>query len=212
MTPEDWYRKTIGQKIDTDKYPRSNPYQCWDYFDFFCRYIKFNGSRYCSITGYAGDLWKLRNQYGYYEVFDFVEPDDIKEGDWLFWDKHVAFYYHGLEVGQNQNGKTYVSDMVLNRYGLLGGMRWKGWTYSYNGVAEHFSTLACDEWVTTANVHIRTGGSTKYTSLYIVPKGTIVDCYGYYHMEGDVPWLYVCYKRNDDYITGFICSKYLERR
>ena len=213
MTPEDWYRKTIGKQFDTDNYPRSNPYQCWDYFDYFCRYINFTGSRYCSLTKFVGDLWKLRFKYHYEDTFDFIEPNDIREGDWLFWDKHVAFYYHGLEVGQNQNGKPYVTDMVLNRYGLLGAMRWKGWTTSYNGVAEKYSKTVAGQWVTKTNVNIRTGGSTKYSVIDVLYKGTVIDCYGYFHMEGDVPWLYVCAtKGKDKFITGFVCSKYLERR
>lgn len=212
MTPEDWYRKTIGRQFDTDNYPRSNPYQCWDYFDYFCRTIGFRGSRYCALTRFVGDLWKLRYKYGYDEAFIFVSPSEIKEGDWLFWDKHVAFYFHGMEVGQNQNGKAYVSDMALNRNGLLGGMRWKNWRPSDNGIAERYSKVVAGEWVTTANVNIRTGGNTGYTVIDVLPKKSIVDCYGYYHMEGDVPWLYVCVRKNEKVMTGFVCSKYLERR
>lgn len=212
MTPEDWYRKTIGRHYDTDNYPRGNPYQCWDYFDYFCRTIGFKGSRYCALTGFVGDLWKLRYKYRYDEVFEFVSPADIKEGDWLFWNKHVAFYFHGMEVGQNQNGKAYVSDMALNRNGLLGGMRWKNWRPSQTGVAERFSRIAEGEWVTTANVNMRTGGNTGYDVITVLPKKTIVDCYGYFHMEGDTSWLYVCTKKNDKFLTGFVCSKYLERR
>lgn len=212
MTPEEWYRNTIGKEFDTDNYPRNNPYQCWDYFDVFCRDIKFNGSRYCSITGFVGDLWKLRYKYGYYTEFDFILPDKIKEGDWLFWDKHVAFYYHGLEVGQNQNGKRYVSSMALNRNGLLGAMRWKHWDRSENGVAEKYSRAVAGTYITKTAVNIRRGGSTDYSVIACIPKGSTVDCYGYFHLEGNEVWLYVVAQTKTGTYTGFMCSDYLEKR
>ena len=219
MTPENWYRATIGKSIDTDNYPRDNPFQCWDYFDKFCREIHCDCSRWCGdinkggYYGFVGYLWHHRYERHYNKYFDFVSPSEIKEGDWLFWDKHVAFYYHGLEVGQNQNGKRYVSSKALNRYGLLGGMRWKYWEKSAHGVAESFSRMLAGTYVTTDYVNIRTGGSTNYEIITCVPKGTRVDCYGYYHTEKDTIWLYVAVNNKDKgMITGFMCSTYLEKR
>lgn len=218
MTPEDWYRATIGKSIDTDNYPRKNPFQCWDYFDEFCREIECNCSRWCGdinkggYNGFVGYLWHHRYDLHYDRYFIFIEPSKIKEGDWLFWDKHVAFYYHGLEVGQNQNGKRYVSSMALNRNGLLGAMRWKDWQRSKNGVAEGFSRTVAGVYKTTDYVNIRTGGSVEYPIITCVPKGTRVDCYGYYHSEGDMLWLYVAVKTIDKgMVTGFMCSTYLRK-
>ena len=57
------------------------------------------------LTGYDGYFYLSRKESILGEpkytdrYFDFIEPSKIKEGDWLFYDKHVAFYYHGLEVG-----------------------------------------------------------------------------------------------------------------
>lgn len=219
MTPENWYRATIGKSFDTDNYPRDNPFQCWDYFDKFCREIHCDCSRWCGdinkggYYGFVGYLWHHRYERHYDKYFDFVSPSEIKEGDWLFWDKHVAFYYHGLEVGQNQNGKRYVTSKALNRNGLLGGMRWKYWNKSANGVAESFSRKVAGTYVTTDYVNIRTGGSTNYEIITCVPKGTRVDCYGYYHTEKDTIWLYVAVNTKDiGMITGFMCSTYLEKR
>ena len=170
MTPEIWYRRTIGKRIDTDNYPRTNPYQCWDYYDYFCRVIECTASRYCAITGYVGDLWKLRYKYGFDKWFIFVEPSEIQEGDWLFWDKHVAFYYNGLEVGQNQNGKPWVTDMTLNRRGLLGAMRYKHWDKPKTGTAECYSKIIAGTYKTTDYVNLRTGGSTDYPVITTLPK------------------------------------------
>lgn len=131
MTPKQFVDSTLGKQIDTDNYPRSNPYQCWDYFDYFCRMIGFQGSRYCGSTGYVGDLWLLRDKdgYNYSTAFDYVtNPSDFKDGDWIFWDKHVALFMSpNTEVGQNQNGKTYVTEKDMNWSGILGAMRWRGW-------------------------------------------------------------------------------------
>ena len=129
MTPKEWHDATIGRQFDTDSYPRSNPYQCWDYFDVFCRQIGFDGSRYCGSTGYVGDLWMLRDAdgYHYYTAFDYItDPSELTDGDWVFWEKHVAMYYRGYEVGQNQPD-PYVTQKTMNWDGILGAMRYKNW-------------------------------------------------------------------------------------
>jgi hypothetical protein len=103
ITPKSYYDETIGKSIDTDNYPRSNKYQCWDYFDNFCRKVDFEGSRYCASTGYVGDLWLLRDAQGYEYSRDFeyiTDPVQFRDGDWIFWKSHVAMYYNGKEVGQ----------------------------------------------------------------------------------------------------------------
>lgn len=135
MTPKQWIDSTLGKAIDTDGYPNSQPYQCWDYFDYFCRKIGFDGSRYCANTGYVGDLWLLRDAdgYHYYTDFDYIyDPSEFRDGDWVFWSQHVAIFMSpNREIGQNQNGKPYVTEKEMNWNGVLGAMRYKHWqTYS----------------------------------------------------------------------------------
>ena len=130
ITPKSYYDETIGKSIDTDNYPRSNKYQCWDYFDNFCRKVDFEGSRYCASTGYVGDLWLLRDAQGYEYSRDFdyiTDPAQFRDGDWIFWKSHVAMYYNGKEVGQNQP-KPYVTSKEMNWTGILGAMRYKYWS------------------------------------------------------------------------------------
>lgn len=133
MNPRSWYEATIGKSIDTDGYPRSNPFQCWDYFDAFCRKIGFTGSRHCSATGYVGDLWMLRDAdgYNYSTMFEYIyNPADFKDGDWVFWDKHVAMFMSpDAEVGQNQPS-PYVTSKNMNWSGILGAMRYRYWSTS----------------------------------------------------------------------------------
>ena len=134
MTPYEWVRYSLGKSFDTDNYPLQK-YQCWDWFDRWCSVVGVPCSRYCALTGYVGDLWKLKYEYGYDEYFDFVT--DVKlfqNGDWIFWNSHVAMYYDGMQVGQNQGSISqprvlhpYVTETALNKNGILGAMRWKKW-------------------------------------------------------------------------------------
>jgi len=131
-TPKQFRDMTIGKSYDTDSYPRSNPYQCWDLFDYFCRLIGFDGSRKCANTNLAGDLWALRDAagYDYRRAFDYVyDPAEFRTGDWIFWPQHVAMFYEGMELGQNQPS-PWVTEIPLNRKQILGAMRWRGWTAS----------------------------------------------------------------------------------
>lgn len=133
MNPRSWYEATIGKSIDTDGYPRSNPFQCWDYFDAFCRKIGFTGSRYCASTGYVGDLWMLRDAdgYNYSTMFEYIyDPQQFREGDWVFWQSHVALFMPpDAEVGQNQP-YPYVTSKNMNWSGVLGAMRYRYWSTS----------------------------------------------------------------------------------
>ena len=136
----EWYSMVIGKNIDTDNYPRSNPFQCWDLFDFFCRQIGFDGSRKCKLTNYVCDLWKLKDQpeYNYGSVFEYIRPGDLRKGDWLFWDSgsscpfgHVGMLWedygngYGLVLGQNQGTPNVTTKK--EKLDVLGALRWKGW-------------------------------------------------------------------------------------
>ena len=99
MTPYQWMTMTLGKQYENgDKYP----FQCWDYFDAFIRYFKLNVSDYCALTGYVCDLWRLRDQYGYGQYFEYVTDwKQLRDGDWVIWDRgstshnmsHVAMFF-----------------------------------------------------------------------------------------------------------------------
>jgi len=209
MTPKSWYEKTIGKSYDVDGYYKA---QCWDYFAKFCqeeKLVKMN--THCSITGFAGDIWKLRFVNGASNYFTFITNiNDLRDGDWCFWNQHVAMYYRGYEVGQNQYGKMYVTSIPFQSNGFLGAFRYKYWTND-KGVAEKYSSALSRTYYTTENLNLRTGGDTSYPILVTLPKGHAVRCYGYYHVtNAGETWLYVVttYK-NFNYI-GFVCARYLK--
>lgn len=207
MTPTEWYVKTIGKSYDVDGYYGA---QCWDYFAYFCKQQNMKVNLYCSLTGYAGDLWKLRNSYGYDKYFDFItDINQLKNGDWVFWNRHVAMYYNGKEIGQNQSNKKYVTAINLNKNGFLGAMRWRGWSSKNLGVAECYSKAMKKTYYPTVPLNLRMGGSLDYDIIVTMPIGTKVTCYGYFHMEGNVCWVYgVCNVKGKQY-TGFCVRDYL---
>lgn len=210
-TPEQWYKDTVGKLYDMDNFPSYNKYQCWDYFCYFTKCGHMNVNTYCNKTGYAGDLWKERYQKNYAKYFTFhTDINDVRDGDWLFYDRHVAMYYHGKELGQNQKtGDPAVRLINLNK-NILGFMRYKYWNQP-KGIAEIYDKKLAGIYKTSAPLNIRTGGSTKYPSLYVLNKLTTVRCYGYAHNEDGTIWLYVLAYPEGQSITGFVCSDYLIR-
>lgn len=210
-TPTEWYKRYIGKSVDCDNFPKYNIYQCWDYLK---KFQEDEGLKYfnchCSLSGYAGDIWKLRYKNGAETYFTFItDVNDLRDGDWCFWNQHVAFYYNGKEVGQNQYGRAYVTSIPFQPQGFLGAFRYKFWT-NEKGVAEKWDKRYNQYYATTAPLNLRTGGNTSYPIIVTIPVNQILRCYGYYHEEKDVPWFYVSVTINGRNYIGFVCSKYLE--
>lgn len=136
QNPEQFYEQTIGKSIDVDGYYSA---QCWDYFAFYNIQNGYNVNTYCSITGYAGDLYKLRYEKGYDKYYEFFYPRNAKRGDWIFWDQHVAMvwtvYSDGRVqcLGQNQGGVKKVTLKTYSLNSALGCMRDKGWIKPMEG-------------------------------------------------------------------------------
>ena len=134
--PQAFYDKWYGKSVDVDG---AYGAQCWDAFAKFCIDSDVPCSTYCALTGYAGDLYKLRYDYGYDKWYDFFYPKNAKRGDWIFWDKHVAMvwdvYSDGrvLCFGQNQGGKKWFTLKTYDLASALGCMRWKGWITFMDG-------------------------------------------------------------------------------
>ena len=63
------------------------------------------------------------------------------------------------------------------------------------------------QYKTTSDLNLRKGSTTDYDILVTIPKGEIVNCYGYYNERDNVKWLYVQYSN----FTGFVCSTYLKK-
>lgn len=71
-------------------------------------------------------------------------------------------------------------------------------------------SLACT-YKTTANLYMRHGAGTNKKSMAIIPKGTKVQCYGFYSVSNGVKWLYIQVTIDGVQYTGFSSSAYLKR-
>lgn len=63
---------------------------------------------------------------------------------------------------------------------------------------------------TTDNLNLRWGAGTDYPIMVEMPKGTTVNCYGYYNIVDNTPWLLVVAKVKYTTYTGYCSSHYLK--
>lgn len=214
MTPREFRDAVLGKRFDVDNFPPSNPYQCFDLFSYCLIVLGIPVETYCALTGYVSDLWKLRDQYGYYQYFDYIyDAKQLINGDWCFWDRgksshpsgHVCMYYDGKALGQNQP-YPYVTEKNTT-WDIMGALRPKFWEQPKKGYAEKYDFDMAGTYTCAYPLHLRTGGHITYPSLCVMNKGDKVQCYGYYHDEKGRLWLYVTYKN----MVGFACMYYLKR-
>lgn len=139
-SPQAFYDRFIGKSVDVDNYPPGQPDQCWDLKAKFVIDEGLKVNTYCNLTGYAGDLYKLRYEKGYDKYFEFFYPKHAQKGDWIYWDRHVAMVWdvdlandRVLCLGQNQSGHPYVDLKWYKLSTALGCMRYKKWMKTMNG-------------------------------------------------------------------------------
>lgn len=86
--------------------------QCWDGYAFYDQWLGYSPI-HCTATGGARDLWEQRNSNGILNNHDIVTGNP-QNGDIGVWTNaygggygHVAMYYNGQWMGQNQGGAAY---------------------------------------------------------------------------------------------------------
>lgn len=57
--------------------------------------------------------------------------------------------------------------------------------------ARAFSRAVAGTYKTISALHLRAGAGKSKASLFVLPKGTVVYCYGYYTVVDNAKWLYV---------------------
>lgn len=65
--------------------------------------------------------------------------------------------------------------------------------------------------VSWSNINVRGGAGSSKKLLVNIPKGTKVQCYGYYSTVNLVKWLYVQFTYKNVTYTGFICKNGLTK-
>lgn len=65
--------------------------------------------------------------------------------------------------------------------------------------------------VTASMLNVRSGAGTQKSILTTIPKGTVVQNYGYYTAVNGVKWLSILFTHNGKTYSGFASSKYLKK-
>lgn len=128
--------------------------QCVDGFKLFTL-EQYGISNYNCTNGYASGLWIYRKEKPYYKHFIEVPINEMKNGDWVFWnngskncpDSHVAMFYNGKFFGQNQWGSKSFSLANISYDGILGVLRPK--IYIDNDT----KYINVPEWIEERNVY-----------------------------------------------------------
>lgn len=77
--------------------------------------------------------------------------------------------------------------------------------------AKFFNESIAGTYKTTDNLYLRNDAGTNKKALVLIPKGTKVQCYGYYNTFNGVKWYYIQTTINGVKYTGFSHSGYLKR-
>ena len=76
-------------------------------------------------------------------------------------------------------------------------------------VAKYFNKSVAGTYVTITNLNLRYGAGAVNEKILTMPKGTKINCYGYYNKALDVKWYLVEYKGYVGYCSS--SSKYLKK-
>ena len=78
--------------------------------------------------------------------------------------------------------------------------------------ALHRDKSLSGKYTVTTGLNLRTGAGTEKKILTTMPKGSSVNCYGYYNTDKNgKKWLYITYNNGKKQFTGYASSAYLKR-
>lgn len=85
-------------------------------------------------------------------------------------------------------------------------------TVKATGTADSFAESYAGTYKTTAGLRCRNDAGTGYKTLCIIPKGTKVQCFGYYSKsKSGTRWLYIQFTLDGVQYTGFSSKAYLKK-
>ena len=144
-SPQAFMDEYMGQKVEMDRAPVEQPFQCVDLFKKCLQIIGYpDPSRAIGGDGFAWNIWFNRDYLGYDDYFDY--PSTPQFGDWAIFDKagntpdsHVAMFVSSNNdntaqfFGQNQPD-PYCTVQNIETTHILGWMRVKEefWSGTYN--------------------------------------------------------------------------------
>ena len=77
--------------------------------------------------------------------------------------------------------------------------------------AQKYDKGVAGSYKTTANLYLRNGAGSNKKALALIPKGTSVNCYGYYNVANGTKWLYIQVAIDVVLYTGFSHIGYLKK-
>lgn len=96
---DEFINKTLGRRIDTDGFPKEQPYQCVDLTKYYndCYFSPFQV--YCSTTGFAKDWANNKYTNGLLDYYDETAINNMIKGTLVVWgncrvapDSHIGFF------------------------------------------------------------------------------------------------------------------------
>ena len=138
-TPESFLNATLGGSYDMDKYPKKQPYQCWDYADYF--WVNQVGRSLITKVGGKGsakDCWNISRVTNAGKEFDLItNKNNLKIGDWCVFgggsNGHIGIIKSIVRIGQlvmlqsENQGSTRVNVINYSLSNFLGAFRYKSW-------------------------------------------------------------------------------------
>lgn len=134
--------QTFNKLIDMDKYPKKQPYQCWDYGDYF--WVNQCGRSLITKAGGNGcarDCWNISRQVNAGNDFDLIyDKYSLRVGDWVIFNGgnygHIGIVKSIVKAGslvelQGENQGSIAVNIVRHSLNdFLGAFRYKAWQKS----------------------------------------------------------------------------------
>lgn len=138
-TANDFLKQTINKCYDMDHYPKNQPYQCWDYGDYY--WVNQVGRALITKAGGNGcarDCWTISRNVNAGNDFTLVyDKYDLRVGDWVIFGGgnygHIGIVKSVVKAGslielQGENqGSIKVNIVRRSLNDFLGAFRYKGW-------------------------------------------------------------------------------------
>lgn len=138
-TANQFLTETLGKSYDIDRYPKNQPYQCWDYADYF--WLNQVGRPLITKAGGKGsakDCWNISRVTNAGKEFDLItDRNNLTVGDWCIFgcgsNGHVGIVKSIVRTGQlvalqgENQGSTRVNYINYSLGYFLGAFRYKAW-------------------------------------------------------------------------------------
>lgn len=186
MTAKEFYDKYIGKAVDIDG---AYGVQCVDLFKAFTK-DNYGIWKYTTGNNWASGLWYNRKSKPYYQYFIDGDLSSLQNGDWVIWDNgakdcpdsHVAMYYNGKFLGQNQFGKAGATWRNISLSGALGVLRPKMYINRRIAYRSHLQTDGWQEWKYDGETSGTTGQKKRLEAIQIDFKKEV---YAKAHIQKD---------------------------